>query len=361
MAALRRKNTDVAGIQFAGTLGQKAFARAFGIHDVKTAPILHHDRHRLSFRVEGNLINGPFRVRQRIEPRLQRRDDQCALRRIADNLPLIGAIAARGIAADSAAAAAVFIHGRAGERAAERRDGVRGRGRTRRRGARQQRRERGPGGRDPSQRGHPHAPAGALRAEASTSYLTAPDAPDRIAAVAPDARIAILLRDPVERAWAHHRSDRAAGDERRGFLRAIRDELQRPARWGVEPVYLGAGHYADGLGRYLDRFGPDRVWVRFTEWVDPSPTRAARDLLEWLGRDPGPLTDPPAASAVPTPARRRGSWLDALRGRSSAYPALEPTMDETIRRLLEDAFAPDVARVRDLLGVIPPWSVVPAP
>ncbi|MFN8619146.1 MAG: hypothetical protein U0869_00185 [Chloroflexota bacterium] len=211
------------------------------------------------------------------------------------------------------------------------------------------------------------APAGSLRAEASTSYLTSPETPDRIAAVAPDARIVILLRDPVERAWAHHRSDRAHGDERRGFLRAIRDELHRPARWGVEPVYLGAGRYADGLARYLDRFGPEHVWVRFSEWVAPDPGRAAHELVGWLGLDAtglaaAPTTgpDPASPTAATSEARRRGSWLDALRGRSTADASLEPAMDDTIRRLLEDVFAADVARVRDLLGVIPPWSVHPA-
>jgi hypothetical protein len=35
-------------------------------------------------------------------------------------------------------------------------------------------------------------------------------------------------------------------------------------------------------------------------------------------------------------------------------------MDDTIRRLLEEVYAADVARVSELLGVIPPWSITPA-
>jgi len=201
--------------------------------------------------------------------------------------------------------------------------------------------------------------------EASTSSLWSPEAPGRIAAVAPDARIAMVLRDPVERAWAHHRHDAAEGAERRGFLRAIRDELQRPGRWGHEPLYLGAGFYADALERYQAAFGPDRVWIRFFESVDPDPGAAARELLAWLGLDPSglsPTPDRPDAAAGPSAARSH-ALVDALRHwRAVVAPGpvdAPPAMDETIRRLLEEIYASDVARVSDLLGVIPPWSITP--
>ncbi len=204
-------------------------------------------------------------------------------------------------------------------------------------------------------------PASMVAAEASTSSLWSTEAPGRIHAANPDARIVILLRDPVERAWAHHRADRAAGAERRGFLRAIRDELARPGRWGQDQVVLGAGFYADALGRYLDRFGRGRVWVGFHESLDPHAQAAASEIVDWLGLDVGLL--PPmvvAGSRAPhSGTRGRGSWLDALRGRSPVSQAAEPVMDETIRRLLEEVYAPDVARVSELLGVVPPWSITP--
>lgn len=197
-------------------------------------------------------------------------------------------------------------------------------------------------------------PPGSLAAEASTSYLWSAEAPERIAAVNPDARIVILLRDPIERAWAHHLADAAAGAERRGFLRALRDESSRPGRWGHDQVYLGAGFYADGLERYLARFGRDRVWVGFHESMGRGAGRAAAEVVDWLGLDPivAPVLDP-------APDGPRGRWIDRLRG-SVGHPVAQPELALPIRRLLGEVFAEDVSRVRDLLGVIPPWSVAPA-
>lgn len=204
-------------------------------------------------------------------------------------------------------------------------------------------------------------PPEAVAAEASTSYLWSPEAPARIHAANPAARIVIVLRDPVERAWAHHRADQAGAAERRGFLRAIRDELSRPGRWGQDQVYLGAGFYADALERYLGLFGRDRVWVGFHETLGPDARWPAREVVAWLGRDPDRLlTAPPPSAAGPGAWPRLGSWIDALRGRSSAYPPLEPEMDDPIRRLLAEVYLPDVTRVSELLGIVPPWSVSPA-
>lgn len=208
------------------------------------------------------------------------------------------------------------------------------------------------------------ARAGQRLGEASTSYLWSPDTPWRIAAAVPEARIVILLRDPIARAWAHHRHDAVEGLERRGFLRAIRDELSRPARWGVEPVYLGAGFYADALDRYLAAFGPDRVLIRFAESVVADPRPAARDLIAWLGLDPARLPDdlvPASTPPAPAPTPVRG-LLAGLRRRDpsvAGQPDAGPVMDDTIRRLLEEVYAPDVARVSERLGVIPPWSITP--
>jgi hypothetical protein len=35
-------------------------------------------------------------------------------------------------------------------------------------------------------------------------------------------------------------------------------------------------------------------------------------------------------------------------------------MDDPIRRLLTEVYVPDVTRVSELLGIVPPWSVRPA-
>ena len=199
-------------------------------------------------------------------------------------------------------------------------------------------------------------PPGAIAAEGSTSYLWSAEAPGRIAAANPAATIVIVLRDPIERAWAHHRADQAAGVERRGFLRSIRDELARPGRWGHDQVYLGAGFYADAIDRYRRSFAPDQLWIGFYESLIADTRSTAREVVAWLGRDP----DRMAASPPVQPMEPRGSWRAALRGRSRLDPAVEPAMDEPIRRLLAEIYADDVARLSDQLGMIPPWSITTA-
>lgn len=200
-------------------------------------------------------------------------------------------------------------------------------------------------------------PAGAIAAEASTSYLWSPEAPARIAAANPGAAIVIVLRDPIERAWAHHRADQAAGVERRGFLRSIRDELARPGRWGQDQVYLGAGFYADAIERYRGAFAPHQLWIGFHESLIHDPRAAAGAIVSWLGRDADRMA---TTAAAPPDGRTRGSWRAALRGRSLSDPGPEPTMDASIRRLLAEVYADDVARLSEQLGSIPPWSITPA-
>src|SRR5215470_750369 len=43
--------------------------------------------------------------------------------------------------------------------------------------------------------------------EASPYYLFHPAAPQRAAALVPEARLLVLVRDPVERAWSHYRHE----------------------------------------------------------------------------------------------------------------------------------------------------------
>ncbi|MEO0913269.1 MAG: sulfotransferase, partial [Pseudomonadota bacterium] len=57
-----------------------------------------------------------------------------------------------------------------------------------------------------------HFPEGtAHRFEISPSYFHDPRAPERLAAYAPEAKILVLLRDPVERAFSNHLHEVAKG------------------------------------------------------------------------------------------------------------------------------------------------------
>ena len=119
---------------------------------------------------------------------------------------------------------------------------------------------------------------GRVTMEASPGYLVHPDAAARAHRVIPEARIAVLLRHPVERAIAHYFHERLLGRERRDLeealearesdilpadaMRAHRGQL--PRRYFRE-AYLACGRYAEQLRPWLTTFGRDRVLVQFTE------------------------------------------------------------------------------------------------
>ena len=174
--------------------------------------------------------------------------------------------------------------------------------------------------------------------EATPYYLHHPHAPARAAAVVPDARLIVLLRDPVERAWSHWKEQRRRGFEPLAtFEEAIDAEPGRLAgeaeRLAADPAYrsfahehqsyVTTGRYLEPLARWQAAFPPEQLLVLRSEdaFADPKgtfavvldflglrPARLAEDLrpdtaaLEaHLGRSFGWTSSPPAPVEVPAP------------------------------------------------------------
>jgi hypothetical protein len=184
---------------------------------------------------------------------------------------------------------------------------------------------------------HPRKLAG----EATANYLFHPEGAARAHAVAPDAAILVLVRDPVERAWSHWRERTRRGVETLTFEQALAAEEARlaeafasgGARAG-NVAYRAQGRYADLLLPWLERYGPDRVLVLVSEefYADPSATYAT--ALSFLGLAPHEL----------------GSY--------PAYNFREPTerMADATRVELEAFYEPENRRLEELLGRELPWS-----
>jgi len=107
----------------------------------------------------------------------------------------------------------------------------------------------------------------ALTGEGSPYYLFHPFVPARIRDRVPDAKIIVLLRNPVERAWSAYHHERTRGFEPLTFEAALDAEPSRLA--GQEPQLAAPnGHSHHHLhhgyvarGRYLEQL--DRVWASF--------------------------------------------------------------------------------------------------
>ena len=125
--------------------------------------------------------------------------------------------------------------------------------------------------------------------EASTSYLGLEETADAIHAQVPEARIMMVLRDPIERAHSHYLMAFRNGLQRRSFHEVVRRELEDPnVGWGAN-WHRYTMLYYPGVKRYLDAFGRERVLVLLTEDLKRDPRAVVREAASFLGIDAGPV------------------------------------------------------------------------
>ena len=109
--------------------------------------------------------------------------------------------------------------------------------------------------------------------ECSNSYLFCPAAAENIAAYNPNAKILIILRNPVERAWSHYLMNIKLGYN---VLPNFTDEIRRdiaatPAGWGITSNYFGLGLYAAQVARFYNYFSANQIKViLFEDLIDPA-------------------------------------------------------------------------------------------
>jgi Sulfotransferase family len=211
--------------------------------------------------------------------------------------------------------------------------------------------------------------------EASTSYLWDRQAAARIKGVVPEARILIMLRDPVDRAYSQYWNDVREGIERRSFLDALLEEQRSgPGAWGVSSLHIDCGRYADQVERYLDQFGA-RVHVLFFEDFVRQEASTIADVHSFLGvRSPTPGAAPRRMNPASLPRNRLSAALLAsgrlrravratvprpLRSRLRVgllKQGTPPPMDPAARTLLTEIYRPEAGRLAELLGRPLPWE-----
>lgn len=182
--------------------------------------------------------------------------------------------------------------------------------------------------------------------ESSPFYSFHPLAAERIARDLPDARLIMLLRDPVERAYSAHSHELARGYETVPFEKAVELEEQRLAgqrdRMVADPAYvsddlqhhgyLARGRYVEQLRRIEAAVGRERLLVVDSQDFFDTPEPVFAEVLAHLGL-------PPADGIVfeKHNARRRSP------------------MAESLRSQLEEHFAPYDAELAEWWGRTPSW------
>ena len=215
-------------------------------------------------------------------------------------------------------------------------------------------------------------PTAPVRGESSPSYV-APwyrGVAERLAAVLPEARLVICVRDPVERAISHLHMRTAAGERR------------EPADALVDPAsgYVALGRYWSLLQPFLARFPPERLLVVDQHELLHRRRETMRSVFSFAGIDDSfwsPLMEREPNRSGRMGLRRRGMFrLRRMRAMQPAFhlpdgakwrlerlagagggeqrPRLEPQR----RAELAALFADDVARLRTLTGKrFAGWSV----
>ena len=185
--------------------------------------------------------------------------------------------------------------------------------------------------------------------EASPYYLFDPRVPARVAAELPDVGIIVLLRDPVDRAYSHHRERVQEGVETLDFRQALAAEPARLAgeleRMASDPLYYSEPHdwfsyrsrgvYAPQLRRWKEVIAPERLLILRSEELYTEPQAAYARVTRFLGLPDRPL--------------RR---VERHNHRSFAPMAAD------VRADLVKFYEGHDAELADLLGAAPDWSRV---
>lgn len=139
-----------------------------------------------------------------------------------------------------------------------------------------------------------------IAGEGSPYYLMHPLVAARIKQVVPNAKLLIILRDPVTRAYSHFQHEKRKGREKLSFEEALAAEEDRLAgeqqRLENDPEYCSfplqhysyklRGHYAEQIERYFHLFDRKQVCVLDNLELDQNFTATFDRLFDFLQLPP---------------------------------------------------------------------------
>lgn len=196
----------------------------------------------------------------------------------------------------------------------------------------------------------------------------------------PEVKLAVLLRDPVTRAYSAYRWARVEGWESAStFSEALRPDRQdRSASPNLTSIcdYLGNGRYAEKIVRLWEMFGREHVFVMFDTEFFVNPNTTFGGFLNSVGvtYDGGPVPQVNSSGAPRSAVARRllqsrtlarlsHLLLPRVRTRALRYqiagwnskPEADEEMPARIESQLREYFAAPDAELAELLGRPLPW------
>ena len=211
--------------------------------------------------------------------------------------------------------------------------------------------------------------------EARHRNLYFPYIPERIHQVNPDAKLLVIVRNPIDRAYSHWLMHWSIGKEDLRFRPAIEADLERIGRRGYcesaeeereSRTYVDTGFYWEQIKRYLDLFPEKQLKVILFEDFVKEPKKSMQSVADFLGLDENAASDvnydkrqanvPPwarfavrtyrfvgAKHLVPEPVKHVGRNLLSRLRRGK-------TMDDETRSWLAAQFVEKNAELSNFLG-----------
>jgi hypothetical protein len=182
-----------------------------------------------------------------------------------------------------------------------------------------------------------HAAPHLVRIEKTTNYFENETARLRFARLLTKAKLIILLRNPVDRAYSNWLWSRKNGLETLSFEEALILEGRRPSplppgREAARPFdYTSRGRYGSLARAWIEALGRDRIGFFIFEDIVSQPEHLIASVQEFAGLEPLP-------------------WSALRTGRVNATEADKPIDPETARRLRE-LFLDEIRDFRTLTGV----------
>jgi len=123
--------------------------------------------------------------------------------------------------------------------------------------------------------------------EISNSYLYSKVAAKEIKKIVPNAKIIMILRNPVERAFSHFIMNLKGGYvEYFDFLKEVFFDYNKTKKgWGISHLYIELGLYYEQVKRFLDTFGKNQVKIFLYEEYKNNPAQVLKEIFKFLEVD----------------------------------------------------------------------------
>lgn len=210
--------------------------------------------------------------------------------------------------------------------------------------------------------------------ESTPSYLWDPQAAKLIHQVVPDAKIIMILRNPVERAYSHYLQGIGFGYETLPLQEAMKKSLNSPNDYSNR--ITAAGFYSEQVKRYLNIFKKEQLKIFIFEEFIQDLEKSVGEILDFLG----------VHSEIPSSLKMVQNPVDISPGRFSKFlirnKALRTIVRELVpyersleirkifskkteksplsdddKKFLEDIYRQDVKKLQQILSRNLPWPV----